>query len=171
MIKTQLFGMKKGLFLDLSQISANKHIEVKDSNKDGIVQVTEGLFVSGVKSANNLGVLRRKGIDLIVNLVSRFQENEFPEEFEYLSYDLRDSAYSDIIAELHELADKLNDRIQRGDKVLVHCKKGISRSPSVAIAYLIKHKGMDFDSALALLQAKSERVFPNAGFLIQLKTL
>ena len=38
-------------------------------------------------------------------------------------------------------ADKINDVVRRGGKVLVHCMAGISRSSTLCIAYLMKHKG------------------------------
>ena len=38
-------------------------------------------------------------------------------------------------------ADKINDVVRRGGKVLVHCMAGISRSSTLCIVYLMKHKG------------------------------
>ena len=167
----KLFNMNKGLFIDLSQISANRPIEVRNTRKDCIIQVTEGLFVSGIQAANNLDSLRRKGITVIINLVSSFQQNQFENDFNYISYNIRDNCHTSIKKELQELANKIKFHIENGDKVLVHCKKGISRSPSIAIGYLIKYGGMNFDSAIAHIQEKDDRISPNVGFLLQLKTL
>ena len=59
--------------------------------------------------------------------------------------------------------------VDGGDAVLVHCMQGVSRSSTVVVAYLMRHRGMTFDTALALAQKKRPRVRPNAGFLSQLQ--
>ncbi len=49
--------------------------------------------------------------------------------------------------------------------------KGISRAPTVAIAYLIKFEAMGFDHAFDHVKRKSDKIDPNIGFLIQLQDL
>ena len=57
---------------------------------------------------------------------------------------------------------------QSGGRVLVHCQAGISRSPSIVLAYLIDRKNMDFDDAYHLLTERRPIVAPNFNFLAQL---
>lgn len=42
-----------------------------------------------------------------------------------------------------------------GDRrvVYLHCSEGINRAPSVALAYLVRHEGLDVDAALAEVRA------------------
>ena len=56
-------------------------------------------------------------------------------------------------------------------KILVHCSAGISRSPMVVAAYLMKRKGMTLKSALGQIILVRPQVSPNAGFLQQLKEM
>jgi atypical dual specificity phosphatase len=56
-------------------------------------------------------------------------------------------------------------------KILVHCSAGISRSPMVAAAYLMKRKGMTLKSALGQIIRVRPQVSPNPGFLQQLKEM
>jgi atypical dual specificity phosphatase len=56
-------------------------------------------------------------------------------------------------------------------KILVHCSAGISRSPMVVAAYLMKRKGMTLRAALGQIIRVRPRVSPNAGFLQQLKEM
>jgi len=53
--------------------------------------------------------------------------------------------------------------------VLVHCVQGVSRSASVCAAYLVAHRGMTCDAALAFIKAKRPVVNPNEGFRRQLQ--
>ena len=55
-----------------------------------------------------------------------------------------------------------------GVKVLVHCKKGISRSASVVVAYIMKEKCYDLDEALRYVRTHRSTIRPNPAFLQQL---
>jgi Dual specificity phosphatase, catalytic domain len=61
--------------------------------------------------------------------------------------------------------------IDAGDKVLVHCNAGVSRSSSVVIGFLILRMGMTYDEAYGRVKAKRPCIQPNAGFVAQLKQL
>ncbi|KLO13174.1 phosphatases II [Schizopora paradoxa] len=56
-------------------------------------------------------------------------------------------------------------------KILVHCSAGISRSPMVVAAYLMRRRGMSLREALSQIIQVRPQVSPNAGFLAQLKEL
>jgi dual specificity MAP kinase phosphatase len=58
-------------------------------------------------------------------------------------------------------------RIKNG-KVLVHCQAGISRSPTIVIAYLMKIKNLTHDSAYHLVKSKRGIIEPNIFFVSQL---
>jgi hypothetical protein len=53
--------------------------------------------------------------------------------------------------------------------VVVHCAMGVSRSASVVIAFLIRHRGMSLVDALALVRARRFVAYPNKGFLRSLR--
>jgi protein-tyrosine phosphatase len=54
--------------------------------------------------------------------------------------------------------------------VLVHCKKGISRSSSTVIAYVMKEYGWPLERALQHVKDKRNCITPNSGFMEQLAT-
>jgi len=56
-------------------------------------------------------------------------------------------------------------------KILVHCSAGISRSPMVVAAYLMKRRQMSLRDALRQIIQARPQVSPNPGFLQQLKDL
>lgn len=54
-------------------------------------------------------------------------------------------------------------------RVYVHCNAGISRSPTIIIAYVMRHLKVYFDDAFKLVKEKRLSINPNAGFVAQLK--
>lgn len=52
--------------------------------------------------------------------------------------------------------------------ILIISASGISRSPTIIIAYLMKEYNLSFEKAYELLKTKHNKTNPNIGFLKQL---
>jgi atypical dual specificity phosphatase len=92
----------------------------------------------------------------------------------YHRLSLSDSVSSSI-SKITDAACEIIDRAiasKKGTgKILVHCSAGISRSPMVVAAYLMKQKGMTLKAALGQIIHVRPQISPNAGFLRQLKEM
>jgi len=53
---------------------------------------------------------------------------------------------------------------------LIHCAAGLSRSPTFAMAFLMKEKKWQFEQAYDFIKSKKPSINPNFGFLNQLKS-
>jgi protein-tyrosine phosphatase len=58
---------------------------------------------------------------------------------------------------------------EAGLSVYVHCQMGISRSPMVTAAYLMRHHGLRRDAALEKVAKSNPMTDPNPRFLLGLK--
>lgn len=56
----------------------------------------------------------------------------------------------------------------KGEKVVVHCSAGCSRSVTITLAYMMKHKKMTLLEALTWIRKRRPIVYPNKGFYKQL---
>ncbi|KAF7378167.1 hypothetical protein MSAN_00241200 [Mycena sanguinolenta] len=80
------------------------------------------------------------------------------------SIDIRDKESVDLRPHLEAACVYIERALKRGEGVLVHCQQGVSRSPSIVIAYLIRNHGMSYDAALAFVRRKRACAKPNPGF-------
>lgn len=56
-------------------------------------------------------------------------------------------------------------------RIFVHCAAGVSRSPTIVVAYLMVVHSMPLRQALGLVIRARPQVLPNLGFIAQLKRL
>ncbi|CAB4419244.1 unnamed protein product [Rhizophagus irregularis] len=94
----------------------------------------------------------------------------YPESYTYKVIAIRDYTSQNIITHF----DTTNKFIQMAlqeekNNILVHCQAGISRSPTVMIAYIMKTRKMSYDDAFNHVQSKRPVICPNLGFREQLK--
>ncbi|CAG2158651.1 unnamed protein product [Oppiella nova] len=131
-------------------------------------QIFDYLYLGSEWNASNFEELKGKGVGKILN-VTREIDNFFPGMFDY--YNIR--VYDDDSTEMLKYWDKTFRYIRKakdeGSKVLVHCKKGISRSASVVLAFVMKETGWKLDEAFEFVKNKRNCIRPNSGFLRQLE--
>lgn len=90
--------------------------------------------------------------------------------FEYLRIGVEDSAHSNLLTHFCETNEFLFDMLVNQKKnVLVHCREGMSRSPSVVIAFLMGQLGWTLDKAFEhVLLCNGGKLRLNDGFKRQL---
>ena len=136
-----------------------------------LYQVTPLLFMSSYKNAKDASNLRTNGISHVINLTSHHCPNLHSNQVTYSSFALSDNVHFDLLSNLDEILKTIKRKNEENKKVLIHCRMGISRAPSVVIALLMKYSNMKLDSAFEFLQEINPKVSPNLGFLMQLKKL
>lgn len=158
--------------LDSSEVSELKTIPSPKTDetiyKDSCDKIIEGLYISGEKVASDLPLLLKTGITHIVNVNAGASPINFPEHFKYASVHLTDSVFEVFDDEFWDAVQFTNDAIESGGKILVHCRKGISRSAALCLAYLLEFKGMTYDEGLSLIRKARPMIDINNGFAQQI---
>lgn len=76
---------------------------------------------------------------------------------------------SEIIDDLYPLCRLIDEQVDAGKKVLIHCQLGVSRSASLTIAYgLYKGYRTNFHSMYETVKERSQWVGPNMSLIYQL---
>lgn len=77
---------------------------------------------------------------------------------------------TDIVPDLYKLVKMMDDRVQQGKRVLVHCQCGVSRSASLIVAYgLYKDPHMSVQDAYDRAKKRSRWIGPNMNLIMQLQ--
>lgn len=130
-------------------------------------EVLPGLWLGSEDAADDTDTLKRLGINYILSFANRTDHPDKSTEFRKRYY-MNDQPEESISDYFDECADWIHGILSSGKKILVHCRAGISRSPTIVIAYLIKYRTLPVKAALNLIHV-ARTVVPNFGFLVQLQ--
>ena len=100
-------------------------------------QIVPRLYVGDLASASNCDALKEQGITHIVSIYNGSYEI-FPDDFKYKIIHINDDIWIDI----DNYFDETNNFIEtamndNNTKIMIHCQRGVSRSVTLLIAYLL----------------------------------
>uniref|UniRef100_A0A914HFH5 protein-serine/threonine phosphatase n=1 Tax=Globodera rostochiensis TaxID=31243 RepID=A0A914HFH5_GLORO len=132
-------------------------------------KIFEYLYLGTEWNASNWEELKENGVQFILN-VTKEVDNFFPDQFKYLKICVSDESTTELFMHWQRTYEFIREAKEKGAKVLVHCKKGISRSASTVVAYAMKEYTWGLDAALEHVKRKRDCITPNPGFMEQLQT-
>lgn len=133
-------------------------------------QITKDLYLGGQYNLRGLQKLKTLGITAIVNMreTSIYEEAQH-EGFAYLHLPTVDNT-PPTLQDLIRGANFVDTHIKGKGKVYVHCRQGLGRGPSMAIAYLLK-LGTTYDDAFALVKRVRTFINPRPAQVARLREL
>jgi len=143
-----------------------------------MTEVYPRLFVGNRLAATNLDVLHSHGITHLLNAAHPGPDNSMTvdcrhieqSDIVYLGLQLSDDSTEDIRAVFSQSSRWISESLgppEKASKVLINCWAGISRSATLALAFLIEQRNMDLKQAVKQVKLARD-VAPNRGFLMQL---
>lgn len=130
--------------------------------------IKPGLFIGNFRDAQDINFLQRNGITHVLCSAAELFP-VFPGRFEYKHVRANDVPSYQLSRHFDQGADFIHEGVKNGGNVFVHCAAGISRSVSLALAYLMKHDNLKLSEAFNLIKNKRYIANPNPGFVKQLK--
>eukprot|EP00118_Oscarella_pearsei_P028862 m.3138 g.3138 ORF g.3138 m.3138 type:complete len:321 (+) comp9070_c0_seq1:290-1252(+) len=111
-----------------------------------VTEILPFLYLGCERDAHSWETLAGHDIEYVMNVTDRC-ENCFPDRLNYLRVSVRDSGVENIRIHFQKAIDFIEAARVGNGRVLVHCFAGISRSATVAIAYIMKNKKWSLDEA------------------------
>ena len=128
-------------------------------------QITNNIYLGNIKDAKNIDMLLKIGIKKVLSLIADDQGLSYPKSIEHKLIKVNDFPRENIIKYFGECLLFIDD----DKKTLVHCFAGSSRSATIIIAYLMWKNQLDYVESCHFLRKIRPIVYPNYGFIRQLK--
>ncbi|XP_021566538.1 dual specificity protein phosphatase 5 [Carlito syrichta] len=136
-------------------------------DQGGPVEILPFLYLGSAYHASKCEFLANLHITALLN-VSRRTSEACTTHLHYKWIPVEDSHTADISSHFQEAIDFIDCVREKGGKVLVHCEAGISRSPTICMAYLMKTKQFRLKDAFDYIKQRRSMISPNFGFMGQL---
>lgn len=128
-------------------------------------EIIQGLYLGDWRCASNKISLQDKNIKNVLN-ITKNHPNLFESEYNYLHYIAEDSPTENFYDVMKGGSEFINNcQEEKKENILVHCEAGISRSATVVMAFLIKHKNYNLKNAYFYTKSKRNKISPNYGFI------
>ena len=128
-------------------------------------QITDKIYLGNEDTARDKELLNRLNISNIL-ICAEGCNAFYPNEYKYKILYLDDSIDEDLLSWLKEAFEFIDSS---KDNIYIHCAMGISRSPSIVIAYIMYKNKITFNEAFDFVSKKRKVISPNSGFQNQLK--
>lgn len=134
----------------------------------GPTRILPNLYLGCQRDVLNKELMQQNGIGYVLNASNTCPKPDFIPESHFLRVPVNDSFCEKILPWLDKSVDFIEKAKASNGCVLVHCLAGISRSATIAIAYIMKRMDMSLDEAYRFVKEKRPTISPNFNFLGQL---
>ena len=146
----------------MMMIKSNYNIPAEE-----IDRITETIYLGNYKGSQNFEKIIKLGITKVISVIGERPAPIYPKNLniQHKIIPILDSPSVNVIKYFKQCLDFMDGT----EKVLVHCYLGASRSATFVIAFLMWKNKLSFVNAFNFTRERRRIVFPNNGFLMQLR--
>ncbi|CAL8277480.1 unnamed protein product [Gadus morhua 'NCC'] len=134
----------------------------------GPTRILPHLYLGCQRDVLNKDLMQQNDIVFVLNASNTCPKPDFISDTHFLRVPVNDSFCEKILPWLDKSVEFIERAKASNGRVLVHCLAGISRSATIAIAYIMKRMDMSLDEAYRFVKEKRPTISPNFNFLGQL---
>lgn len=141
--------------------------------KPPTILIPDFLYLSSMSEAINHRICGPTGYlrpTHIINASNKEASNVFERlgDTKYYTISVNDSEESDLSKYFEDVFEFIEEARVQGTKCLIHCAMGISRAPTLAIYYIMRHLNKTLKESYEYVKARRPEAFPNRSFMLQL---
>ncbi|WP_338739398.1 dual specificity protein phosphatase [Haloplanus salilacus] len=129
-------------------------------------EVAQNLFVGTAADATDESTLRAHEIEVIVSLTATNHAGNVPAELTLVEVPMMDGPQNSQDA-FETAVDAVVSQLAAGEKTLLHCSAGASRSPAVAAAALALHRDSELEAAFQQILTRRPEADPHDALIRQ----
>ncbi|KAI1727562.1 dual specificity phosphatase, catalytic domain-containing protein [Ditylenchus destructor] len=132
--------------------------------------LTHFMFLGSQNDALNPSLLQSYGITKVINLSETCPRPEgLPDDANhFLRIPIKDSYCAKLLPHFDQAFKFIENARRSEEKVLLHCLAGISRSATLAIAYIMRSQRLSSEEAYKFVKTRRQSISPNFNFMGQL---
>ncbi|XP_071943597.1 uncharacterized protein [Antedon mediterranea] len=134
----------------------------------GPTKILSFLHLGSQQDVMNQDLMHVNGINYVLNISKTCPAPKYVPEANFCRIPIHDNYCEKILPFLKEAMAFIDKARSANGAVIIHCYAGISRSPTVAIAYIMQHLNMTSEEAYRYVKDKRPTISPNFNFLGQL---
>jgi len=142
--------------------------DTKDIENHPTSQVLPYLFLGNMRDASDAEELRRLGIKFVLNVTAKPPVYAPEPDIVYKQLEASDDGVQNLKQFFEEAFEFIDRAKASSNGVLIHCQAGVSRSPTIAVAYLMKYYPMAMSDAYKFVKRHRSIISPNLNFMGQL---
>jgi protein-tyrosine phosphatase len=131
-------------------------------------EIITSLFLGGLDDLENEKWIEKTGITHVLSIIDKFDVKTVTSQYTQKIFLAADDDYENLLRYFNEGIKFIDDAIQKGGKIFVHCAMGMSRSPTIVIAYLMVKMNLDPKEAFHYVKKRRPIINPRAHFIKQL---
>ena len=132
--------------------------------------LNDKLFLGNWNHSINETIINNLEITHILNVTPYKNQIDGVNGLVILQISIEDIETEDILSQMDKICTFIHSTLkENGNKLLVNCRAGRSRSSTAICSYLIKYHSMTVEEAISFCVERRPIVEPNQGFVKQLK--
>ena len=142
-----------------------------DAGPTSCDEIVHNLFLGNLTAATDLEWLKKTKITHILTVdcipLPRNIQDSLNVKLKFMQ--MADMPREDLLTSFNDSNQFIEEALESGGKILVHCYFGVSRSATLVIAFMMKKYNLAFNKAYEAVKNKRRFACPNPGFIAQLQ--
>lgn len=140
---------------------------IRNKNDEATLIIPSFMYLGGHKSVKEVDSLDSQGITHVLNMAQelRLDTDELKKRnIKLLHIAAKDAKTYNIRADFDQAFQFIDDALRTRGKIIINCARGISRSATIVIAYLMFRYNMGLVDAYTFVARLRPQIRPNSNF-------